>query len=58
MHRQSRQRMVNTLLMIKIPAAGFPTGAGNIGGGGRGAASPQFDVGGLKSKHGGGLKSC
>ena len=37
--------MVNTLLMIKDPAAGFPTGVENMGSGEGG--SSQFDGGGL-----------
>ena len=32
LHRQRRQRMVNTLRMIKTPAAGFPAGVENMGG--------------------------
>ena len=52
---QSIQRIVNTLLIIKTAAAGFPTGVENMGGGG--APTSQFDVGAI-SKHGVGLKCC
>ena len=33
--------MVNTLLMIKTPAAGFPTGVENLGKGGGGGRAPH-----------------
>ena len=48
---------MNTLLIIKTAAAGFPTGVENMGGGGGGAPTSQFEVGAI-SKQGVGLKCC
>ena len=48
---------MNTLLIIKTAAAGFPTGVENMRGGGGEAPTSQFD-GGAISKHGVGLKCC